>query len=220
MVDAAAMTLQIDPPSPAGDLKSELAAYTTLEACVTARAKTLDPLLSDTLGALGYDTFLRDSCRVLEAARAEDAGACRPIVASQLRARCSDWVAIERADPAVCPLDGPAEEGRDPLCLAVATRNEHACLAVPRDRRPTCLALVRRDPRACAGSPHADVCVREAARLGDLLAVHQPETKLPPFVAPAARMELHGVDGGAEPQVGAGSLLPLEKRGIMRMRGK
>ena len=219
-VDAASLTLPIDPPAPAGDLKSEVAGYTTLDACVSARAKTLDPLLSDTLDALGYDTFLRDSCRVLEATRAEDAGACGPIVASQLRARCADWVAIARADPAVCPLEGAPEEGRDPLCLAVSARNEHACLAVPRDRRPTCVALIRRDPRACAGSVHADACAREVARLRDLVAARDPDARPPPFTPPAVRLELHAVDGGTEPSVGNASLVALAERGIVTVRGK
>jgi hypothetical protein len=219
-VDAASLTLPIDPPAPAGDLKSELAGYTTLDACVSARAKTLDPLLSDTLGALGYDTFLRDSCRVLEATRAEDAGACGPILASQLRARCADWVAIARADPAVCPLQGEPDEGRDPLCLAVAARNEHACLAVPRDRRATCVALVRHDPHACAGAAHADQCAREVERLRDLVAARDADGKPPPFTPPAARLELHGVDGGAEPQVASSAINGLAEGGLVTVRTK
>ena len=188
-----------------------------------ARAKTLDPLLSDTLDALGYDTFLRDSCRLLEATQAEDAGACRSIVASQLRARCADWVAIVRVDPSACPLEGAPEEGRDALCLAVAARNEHACLAVPRDQRSTCGALIRRDAHACAGSTHADRCTREVERMKDLVGTRVPDGAPPPFTPPAARLELRGGDGGPDAPVSPGSgagLVSLAEGGVVTVRGK
>jgi hypothetical protein len=222
-VDAAALALAVDPPAPPGDLKNELAGYTTLEACVRARAATLDPLLSDTLGALGYDTFLRDSCRLLDAAKREDPAACAPIGSSQLRARCQQWVAIVRADPDACPLEGQPEDGREPLCLALAARDAHACQAAPSDRRAMCLAVVKGDPRACAASAHPEPCAREATRLGALTVAH--EARVRPTVLPAAsaHLELHGIDGSAEPAAGnvqSAALLRSAERGAVTVRSK
>src|ERR1051326_3404484 len=57
-----------DPPPPAGDLKQELDHFVNVETCVQEKAK-LDPLVGDALRAIGYDTFLRDACRLLEAAK-------------------------------------------------------------------------------------------------------------------------------------------------------
>src|ERR1019366_5592349 len=43
------------PPAPAGDLKAEIARFTTLDACVNERAR-VDPIVGDALEAIGYDT--------------------------------------------------------------------------------------------------------------------------------------------------------------------
>ena len=82
-----------DPPAPAGDLKAEIDRFTTVDACVAEKAK-LDPLVGDALRAIGYDTFLRDACRQLEAARDKKREECEKIDSSALRKQCRSWVAI------------------------------------------------------------------------------------------------------------------------------
>src|SRR5262249_3239300 len=72
---------------PSGDLRSDIESFTTLDACVRARA-TVDPLLGDAIEALGYDTLTRDACRILQALKAKNTEACRPIASSALRNRC------------------------------------------------------------------------------------------------------------------------------------
>ena len=217
-VDASSFAAPVDPPSSAGDLKEEVARYTSLGACVSARAQAIDPLLSDSLGALGYDTFLRDSCRMLEATKAEDAGACAPIVAGQLRDRCHAWVGMAKADPNICPFEGEPAAGRDPVCLAGASRNEHLCMAATSDRRGACVALVRGDVSACAGAPHAEACRREVLRWKELVETTSPKDKPPPFTPPTVRLELHGIDDTTEPLVPVTTLAALAERGVVVLR--
>src|SRR5882672_10911764 len=49
----AGIEVVVDPPPRTGDLKSEVESFTTLDACVKARAP-IDPLLGDAIEALGY----------------------------------------------------------------------------------------------------------------------------------------------------------------------
>src|SRR5688500_9512539 len=82
-IDAGALgeTAFIDPPAPAGDLRTELDRFVNVETCVNERAK-LDPLVGDALGAIGYETLLRDACRLLEAAKDKKREACDKIDSS------------------------------------------------------------------------------------------------------------------------------------------
>src|SRR4051812_28373985 len=66
-LDAGVFVDTSDPPAPAGDLKADLDRFVNVETCVKERAN-VDPLVGDGLRAIGYDTFLRDACRLLEAA--------------------------------------------------------------------------------------------------------------------------------------------------------
>src|SRR5262249_57692027 len=80
----AAVTEPIDPPPQAGDLRGELDAFTTIDACVNQHA-ALDPLVGDAIRAIGYDTLLRDACRMLDAAKRDDPKPCDAIDPSPLR---------------------------------------------------------------------------------------------------------------------------------------
>src|ERR1019366_1781105 len=91
-LDGGSLEVRLDPPAPAGDLKAEIARFTTLDACVDGLAR-VDPIAGDALEAIGYDTFLRDACRVLDATKANDPGRCPAIEASSLEARCRTTVA-------------------------------------------------------------------------------------------------------------------------------
>jgi hypothetical protein len=102
--DAGDLEIKIDPPAPAGDLKAEIARFTTIDACVAERAR-VDPIVGDALEAIGYDTFLRDACRVVDAAKANDPARCAAIDASSLEARCRATVAEVSASPEACPWD-------------------------------------------------------------------------------------------------------------------
>jgi hypothetical protein len=97
-IDAGGLVDTADPPAPAGDLKAELDRFVNVETCVKERAN-LDPLVGDALRAIGYDTFLRDACRLLEAAKDKKRETCDRIDSSALRTRCQSWVAMVAQTP-------------------------------------------------------------------------------------------------------------------------
>ena len=200
-IDAAALGIGLtDPERPAGDLATDLNTFTTVEACMKQRTASLDPLVGDAVDAIGYDTFLRDACRVLEAAKNQDLKRCELIDASALRARCRALTAMVIKDPDSCPMRAPSkpELGRDAICVAAASRSIALCAgATPRDR-PACEALLAHDTTKCDALVLPDQrspCVRDARRFRDVLVG-------PPALAevPAAKgtLTLHG-DGRPDP---------------------
>lgn len=168
-VDAGELELRVDPPAAAGDLAGEIASFTTVEACIDTHAH-LDPLLGDALEAIGYDTFVRDACRVLDAAKARDLKRCDAIDASALRRQCATTVAAVVGDADLCPWTVASRPalGRDASCLAIASRDPRLCAAEETTAaRATCEAVVRHDPASCGKLPlKADQarCKRDADR--------------------------------------------------------
>jgi len=156
-----------DPAAPGGDLQSDLAEFTTLDACVRSHRVT-DPVLADAVEALGYDTLARDACRILQALKSKDAKLCLPIAAAPLRQRCESQVAALAGEPALCPLvsGSSAVSVRDPICLARASRDERLCAAALGSDRTLCQALVRGRASDC-GNDRA--CVRQVERFRALL---------------------------------------------------
>ncbi|MEO6418100.1 MAG: hypothetical protein ABIP39_01740 [Polyangiaceae bacterium] len=199
--DAADLVETVDPAPAAGDLKSEVERFTTLDACV-AQHNALDPLVGDGLLAIGYDNFLRDTCRLLDATQAHDAKRCVAIEASALRARCEAYVAMASSNAEACPLDIPGDStrGREPTCVAMATRDVRLCAGEISNRRVGCEALVSRDEKHCAAlanKAERRLCERESSRWKTML--DQPTTGLPPLPAPHLHVEVHAVEGSIEP---------------------
>jgi hypothetical protein len=200
-VDAGAIESPVDPPAPAGDIKAEIDRFTTVDACVAERAK-LDPLLGDALDAIGYDTFLRDACKMLDAAKAKDSKRCDAIDASSLRARCATYAAEVLGDPDACPWDLPTrpELGRDAVCVAVAAHDPRLCAAAQGSKRAACDALVARDAERCkpiALASDRASCAREVERWRSLLPA--PAEGLAAMTKPAATLRLAGFEGTPDP---------------------
>ena len=154
-IDAGELESNVDPPAPVGDLEAELEAFSTVDACVAQRAAG-DPAVGDALEAIGYDTLVRDACRLLDAAKAKDRKRCQDIMASALEARCEASVAELAGNPEACPFDVPShpELGRDASCLALATRDASLCdAAIDRTARVTCVALATHDATPCKKLP-------------------------------------------------------------------
>jgi hypothetical protein len=172
--DAGELEARIDPPAPAGDLKTEIEQFTTVDACVETRAK-LDPLLGDALESIGYDTFLRDACRLIDAAKAQDANRCATIDASALEARCRATVAEVVSSPEACPWEAPSGplHVREPRCVAIASRSVGLCNAVPDALdRATCKATLIHDDGPCVAvrsRAERARCSRDALRWRRLL---------------------------------------------------
>lgn len=162
-----------DPPPPAGDLKEELERFVNVEECVSERAK-IDPLLGDALRGIGYDTFVRDACRMLEAAKDRKRETCEKIDSSALRSRCQSWVGIIAQQADQCPLvyEALPARGRQPSCVAIAARDPRLCVGEARAApRATCEAMAARDEQKCDGLLPNDraSCRREHARWKNLL---------------------------------------------------
>jgi hypothetical protein len=154
-VDAGDLEPSVDPPAPAGDFRAEMDTFTTLDACARQRA-ALDPLVGDALEAIGYDTLVRDACRVLDAAKAHDARRCESIDSSALRERCQAAVAEIAGEPDACPFEVARrpELGRDAACLALAVRDARLCAGAPEAAaRTTCIAIATHDAAPCARLP-------------------------------------------------------------------
>jgi hypothetical protein len=196
-LDAASLEPQVDPPGVPGDLKGDIDAFTTVDACVQGR-QALDPLVRDAIEAIGYDTLLRDACRVIAAAKAADPKACAAIEASALRDACVATVAEVTGRPDACPwaLAGRPERGREPACVAVASRDPRLCAGVAR-RAPqaACVAMASHDSAGCAKLEHRadrDRCARSAKRWAS---VFPAPAASPPFEA-TGRLHIE-TDAGA-----------------------
>jgi hypothetical protein len=221
-IDAGLLGEAVDPPAPAGDLKAEIERFTTLDACVAERAK-LDPLVGDALRAIGYDTFLRDACRQLEAAHDRTRDACEKIDSSALKKQCRSWVARIGQTPDGCPLDveGAPSRGRSPTCVAVAGKDPRLCAGEPRTAaRATCEALVYRDEKKCDVLLPTDrpACKRELARWRPLLAA--PLEGLPKLPARRGKLTIHGADGTKDPSSPETDLAADYARGAVVVTGR
>lgn len=189
-----------DPLPPAGDFKAEVDAFKSLDACVAEHAK-LDPLLGDSLRAIGYDTIIRDGCRVLEAAKEKSREKCAPIASGALRARCEGIVATITGNDEACPWVAPASpsQGRDPTCLAVALRDPRLCNALGLLNRIQCDALATKDENKCRAllEPDRSACIREVSRMKSLALAALPN--LPALPKPSAKIQLEPLEGTKEP---------------------
>lgn len=207
----------VDPPAPAGDLAKELEGFVNIETCVAQRA-SIDPLLADALRAIGYDTFVRDACRLLEAAKDKKRETCDRIDASSLRSRCKAWVAMLAQTPDGCPLlyEGLPARGRGVTCVAIAGRDPRLCVGEPRpSQRATCDALAARSEQKCEALTALDraACIRELSRWRALLP--SPLDGLPRLPEAKGKLVIKGEAGTADPKVTELDLAPDVGRGAV-----
>ena len=216
-IDAGALGDPADPPAPAGDLKEELDRFVNVDTCVTERAK-LDPLVGDALGAIGYETFLRDACRLLEAAKDKKRETCDRIDSSALRSRCQTWVAIIAQTPDACPMQFEAlvTRGRNASCVAIAAKDPRLCVGEGRTvQRATCDAMVARDPAKCDQllPGQRALCQREVARWRSVLA--SPLDGLDKLPTVRAKLAVRGTSGTPDPVTSESDLAADFSRGVV-----
>jgi len=221
-IEAGALELRVDPPAAAGDLAGEIAAFTTVDACVDSHAH-LDPLLGDALEAIGYDTFVRDACRVLDAAKARDPKRCDAIDASALRRQCTTTVAAVVGDADLCPWTVASRPalGRDASCLAIASHDPRLCAAEDTSvARATCEAIAQHDAAPCTRLPlKADQarCKRDADRWRGVTPLPDAGGAPPPVEATlhveSADDAGAPLDSNLAPDLGRGLVLVTERGG-------
>jgi hypothetical protein len=143
--------------------------------CRQRLAEGLPVPVGDLLLDLGYDAALADACASVQAVRDGNAEACDALSVSRAQDGCRLRVALAQADPDACP---PAriEPGRDPVCMALASRDPGLCLAAAAGDRELCEALVGRRPERCGGV-RAARCRALWERYGALLG--EPEEPSP-----------------------------------------
>jgi hypothetical protein len=200
-LDGGVIVERTDPLPPAGDLREDVARFGTLDSCVAEHA-VLDPLIGDAVRSIGYDTLLRDACRVLQALKMKDKTACAAIIASSLQARCESLVAMALQEPEKCPwaLTSEKSRGRDPMCLAVATHDPRTCGAAAEAQKATCEALATGDATRCghAVGDERATCARDFERERTMLAGEHDTHET---TAPRAHLEIHGTKGTKDPTV-------------------
>jgi hypothetical protein len=188
-LDAAVLPVEPppDPPAPAGNLRHEVEEFTTLERCVKSRA-AFDPVVGDAVEALGYDTFKRDACQVLHAAKTRSTAPCRDILASMLRDHCETTVAVVIGDAMMCPLAGG---NHNAMCMALARRDERLCEQVRDGLGLTCRAIIERDASKCRRSARCE-------RLVQRWKAFMPEHADKPGLGTRVKVRVQErVDGGA-----------------------
>lgn len=163
-------------------LTDELASHESLTACRDRVRGSLAPDLAELLGDLGYQTAPDDVCSALAAVRSGDARACDSLSVSAVRNGCRRRVAVAHGAPDACPND-PVVEGREPTCLAWASRDPALCRAANDADAPRCRAVLANDPSGCRDSIDADSCARDVHRFGSLLA-REPGVRPASDVAP------------------------------------
>lgn len=203
-LDAGMLELPTDPLPPAGDLQGEAARFSSIDACVQEHAR-VDPLVGDSIRALGYDTFLRDTCRVLEAIKQRDLKRCDAIEVSSLRAYCQNTYATALGVPDACAFQNTLskDRGRNPTCIAVASRSLALCASTETYvDRSSCEALVLQESFRCKPLPTMDRlrCEHDIERMRGFLAGEKVEkTPAKPAVGTIDLEAIHGSEAVTTP---------------------
>lgn len=146
--------------------------------CVAALRAEVPEALSDLLQDLGYRQVLEDACEEQRAVSEGDEVGCDGLTASALRAGCRRRLAVRHGRPDACPR--VLDLGRDPTCLAWATRAPARCAATVGTQSLLCRAPFEGNLELCRelGAERAP-CEAAVARFGPLLEPREPRA-LPP----------------------------------------
>lgn len=138
--------------------------------CIARSRGALTPEVSGALGVLDAESFLEDACRLDLAVRARAPALCDAVRASVLRETCLARAAMIVGAPERCP-EALGLRVRDPVCVALASRDVRLCAAATPAERARCLALARNSPRECERLDPLlrPGCLRDFAALGGAL---------------------------------------------------
>lgn len=143
------------------------------EACVQQLAAELPQALGDLLDDLGYRDALADACAAQRAVSDGDEATCDGLTATALRAGCRRRLAVRHGRPDACPR--VLDRGRDPVCLAWATRAPARCAAAVGTQALVCRAPFEANAALCRelGVEQAP-CEAAVVRVGPLLEPREP----------------------------------------------
>ncbi len=210
---AAALGIDADLPAPpdpspaSGDLKSDVAAFTTIDDCVAKQSVKIEPMIGDALLAFGYDTFLRDACRQIDAVKSRDSRKCDAIVASELARYCRATVAEVAGKSDDCPFaSADASNGRSRTCVAIASRDPRLCTSSSLEESAQCASIVMHDETKCDVWKKSEIA--SCRRIGQRLASSLPpaQTNLPALPKMSATLSLRALAGTAPPAPDSSSL--------------
>lgn len=138
----------------------------TLDDCLARLRRETPSSAQWTIGVLGYDDFMLDTCRAQMAVDARDAAPCREIGARLVQSACLARVAVRTRAPELCPEQA---HGADPLCVALASRQMGLCQASPLLEREACIELLGDARHGCRASVAPELCADIVARHRDAL---------------------------------------------------
>lgn len=135
-------------PSDVEDLRASVDAFTTVEACLAGLRADTPTAVAEAVADLAYDGFFDDVCASLAAVKAGDAEACDAVGPSTAQAGCRRRLALLHGRPEACPEDRVVG-GREPVCVAWASRDPSLCRAAAVDEA-RCRAVLSGDEGRCA----------------------------------------------------------------------
>ena len=119
-----------------------------LAACVARVTRGIPPELAAALQAVEYPSIAEDGCRLDLAVAGHDPALCAHISVSTVRNACLWRTAIVTGAIDDCPAS-LGDRGRDPICVALASRNAGLCAATRSFERVRCMAIARLDEARC-----------------------------------------------------------------------
>ena len=167
-------------PTDVRSFRASVEAFENVEGCVEGMRGSVPVEVGELLSDLGYENALGEICRGLEAAKLGEPERCDEAISSAVARSCRVRVATLHGQPEACPPALGVDEGRDPLCLAWASRDAGLCDGAPLHSRGRCRAVATGDPAPCRDrlverSPAA--CRALVARLGDLVGADAPDER-------------------------------------------
>lgn len=183
-----------------------------LGACVARVRTSLPAELRGAFAVLGYGPH-EDACRLDLAVRMRDAALCDTITLGALRSSCRARAAVALENASGCPT-AALDRGRDPVCVALASRSFALCAAGAPADRARCVAIARGRPGFCEALPDVlrAACVSDVEALTPLVGALRGTM---PVLGTAA-LTIETVTASTAPRDGGAGLAPVEPAGFAR----
>jgi len=138
--------------------------FETTEDCTDNLRSRLPAEITDLVTDLGYDALLDDACQSVAAVRAGSVEGCDALSVSAVQGGCRVRLAVFHRRPEACPVPSGAA-GRDPSCVAWASRDPELCRGARGADGAICRAVFEGEAAAC-DDMRSDVRSRCRARVG------------------------------------------------------